>query len=169
VVLEAILSWDRCSKVCLLQRAIAKLPHSVAKEAGMERWLGRYSEAAYALLRIVAGLLFACHGSQKLLGFPGAKNGTVQLGSFMGLAGVIELVGGLLIALGLFTGVAAFLASGQMAVAYFKAHAPDSFWPILNHGELAVLYCFLFLYIATRGGGRYAVDAAFRRQPRVAL
>ena len=135
----------------------------------MERWLGRYSEIAYTLLRIVAGLMFACHGSQKLLGFPPSERGTAPLASLMGFAGVIELVGGLMIALGLFAGFAAFLASGQMAVAYFKVHAPNSVWPILNQGELAVLYCFLFLYIATRGSGRYAIDAAFRRGPRPAL
>ncbi|HEU4887059.1 MAG TPA: DoxX family protein [Thermoanaerobaculia bacterium] len=135
----------------------------------MERWLGRYSEIAYTLLRVVAGLLFACHGSQKLLGFPPGEHGKVPLASLMGLAGVIELVGGLMIALGFFASIAAFLASGEMAVAYFKAHAPESFWPILNHGELPVLYCFLFLYMATRGSGRYSLDAAFRRGPRTAL
>ena len=129
----------------------------------MERWLGRFSETAYTLLRIVAGLMFACHGSQKLFGFPGDGKGGAPIASMMGAAGVIELVGGLMIALGLFAGFAAFLASGEMAVAYFMVHAPNGFWPLLNKGELAALYCFLFLYIATRGSGPYAVDAAFRR------
>jgi putative oxidoreductase len=128
----------------------------------MERWLGRFSEIAYALLRVVAGLMFACHGMQKLFGFPAGKGGA-SLASLMGIAGVIELVGGMMIALGLFAGFAAFLASGEMAVAYFKVHAPNGFWPLLNEGELAVVYCFLFLYIATRGSGPYAIDAAFRR------
>ena len=132
----------------------------------MERWLGRYSEVAYALLRLVAGLMFAVHGSQKLLGIPPGPHGKVPLASLMGVAGVIELVGGLMIALGFFAGFAAFIASGEMAVAYFKAHAPQGPWPILNEGELAVLYCFVFLYIATRGSGRYALDASFTRRTR---
>jgi putative oxidoreductase len=132
----------------------------------MERWLGRYSEIAYTLLRIVAGLMFVCHGTQKLFGFPPSEQGTVKLASIMGLAGVIELVGGLMIALGLFAGLAAFIASGEMAVAYFRVHAPQDFWPLMNDGELAALYCFLFLYIATRGSGRYALDASLRRGPR---
>lgn len=126
----------------------------------MERWLGRWSEAAYALMRVMAGLLFAVHGAQKLFGFLGAKPAATAQ---MQLAGVIELVGGLAIALGLFAGFAAFLASGTMAVAYFQAHAPQGFWPIQNRGELAVLYCFVFLYIATRGSGRYGLDHARRR------
>jgi putative oxidoreductase len=128
----------------------------------MERLLGRYSEAFYALLRIVAGLLFAVHGAQKLFGAFGGQR--VVGNTMMTAAGVIELAGGLMIALGLFASWAAFLASGEMAVAYFQVHAPKSFWPILNGGELAVLYCFLFLYIAARGSGRYSVDAQMRRR-----
>ena len=128
------------------------------------RWLARYSEIAYALMRLMAGLLFAVHGSQKLLGFPPSDHGKPPLMSLFGLAGVIELVGGLMIALGLFAGLAAFIASGEMAVAYFMVHAPNGFWPILNKGEVAVLFCFVFLYIATRGSGRYALDAAFSRK-----
>ena len=124
----------------------------------MERFLGKYSDYFYALLRIVAGLLFAMHGSQKLFGWPGNKP-TVEIASQMGIAGVIELVCGLMIALGLLAGFAAFLASGEMAVAYFMMHAPQAPWPILNQGELAVLYCFLFLYIASRGSGRLSVDS----------
>ncbi len=121
----------------------------------MDRFLGRYSEIAYTLLRVVAGLLFAVHGAQKIFGVLGGTK--MPLASMMGLAGIIELVGGLLIAIGLFTSWAAFLASGQMAVAYFMAHAPQGFWPHLNKGEVAVLFCFIFLYIACRGGGRYSV------------
>ena len=124
----------------------------------MERFLGKYSDYFYAILRIVAGLLFAMHGSQKLFGWPGNKP-TVEIASQMGIAGVIELVCGLMIALGLLAGFAAFLASGEMAVAYFMMHAPQAPWPILNQGELAVLYCFLFLYIASRGSGRLSVDS----------
>jgi putative oxidoreductase len=121
----------------------------------MQRFLGRYSEIAYTVLRVVAGLMFAVHGAQKLFGFLGGQQ--MPLGSMFGVAGVIEFVGGLLIAIGLFTSWAAFIASGEMAVAYFTVHAKAGFWPILNKGELAVLYCFLFLYIACRGGGRYGV------------
>lgn len=123
----------------------------------MTRYLGRFSEVFYAVLRIVAGFLFACHGAQKLFGVLG---GQPQLSNpTMLAAGIIEFGGGVLIALGLWASWAAFVASGQMAVAYFMAHAPNGFWPILNHGELAVLYCFLFLYIASRGSGRYGLDA----------
>jgi putative oxidoreductase len=128
----------------------------------MDRWLGRHAERAYALLRIVAGLLYACHGAQKLFG---ALGGTAMTSNPMMLvAGIIEFGGGLLIAIGLFASWAAFLASGQMAVAYFMVHAKGGFWPIINKGELAVVYCFLFLYVATRGSGPYSVDAALRKR-----
>jgi len=123
---------------------------------------GRYSEILYSLMRFVLGLLFACHGAQKLFG---ALGGKVMTGNpLMLTAGIIEFVGGLLIAVGLFTRVAAFLASGEMAVAYFKAHAPRGFWPMLNEGELAVVYCFVFLFIAAYGAGLYSLDRAFRRR-----
>lgn len=122
----------------------------------MERWLGKCTEVFYALMRIVIGMLFACHGAQKLFG---ALGGESQLGSpLMTTAGVIEFVGGGLVALGLFTGYAAFLSSGLMAVAYFMAHAPRGFWPIVNRGELAVVYCFVFLYVAAKGSGRLSVE-----------
>jgi len=128
----------------------------------MERWLGKCSEVFYSLMRIVIGMLFACHGAQKLFGVLGGQS---QLGSPMMLtAGVIEFVGGGLVALGLFAGYAAFVSSGQMAVAYFMAHAPRGFWPIVNKGELAVVYCFVFLYIASRGSGRLSVDALARKR-----
>ena len=125
----------------------------------MERWLGRYGDVAYALLRIVAGLMFALHGAQKLFGFLGPQmtSQTMPL-----IAGIIEFVGGLLIAVGFEAGWAAFIAAGEMAVAYFMVHAPGSFWPTVNKGELAVLYCFVFLYVATRGSGPYSIDAAVR-------
>ena len=121
----------------------------------MQRYLGRYSEIAYTLLRVIAGLMFAVHGAQKLFGFLGGQQPPV--GSLPWVGGIIELGGGLLIAVGLLTSWAAFIASGEMAVAYFTVHAKNGFWPILNKGELAVLYCFVFLYIACRGGGRYSV------------
>lgn len=122
----------------------------------MEKWLGKYSNFFYALLRIIAGLLFACHGAQKLFGVLG---GTKQTETLMVAAGVIEFFGGILIALGLFAGYAAFIASGQMAVAYFMRHYPDGFWPIANRGELAALYCFVFLYVASVGSGILSIDA----------
>jgi putative oxidoreductase len=124
------------------------------------RFLARYVEICYALLRVVAGLMFALHGAAKILGLGGQK---VPLASLFGAAGLIELVGGLLIALGLFTSVAAFIASGEMAVAYFMVHAPQGLHPVANKGELAALYCFLFLYMAARGSGRYSVDASRTR------
>jgi putative oxidoreductase len=128
----------------------------------MDRWLGRHAERVYTLLRIVAGILFACHGAQKLFG---ALGGTAMTSNPMMLAaGIIEFGGGLLIAIGLLTSWAAFLASGEMAVAYFMMHAKGGFWPILNKGELAVVYCFLFLYIAARGAGPYSADAAMRKR-----
>jgi putative oxidoreductase len=131
----------------------------------METYLGKYSPYFYAILRIVAGLMFALHGTQKLFGFPGDK-APVELFSLMGVAGVIELVAGLLIAFGLFTSYAAFLASGQMAVAFFKAHAPQGLLPNTNGGELAVLYCFLFLYMASQGSGIWSLDG-LRKKRRV--
>ncbi len=114
----------------------------------MERFLGRFSPYIYAILRIVSGLMFALHGSQKLLGFPPSGQPGAPLDAMMTLAGVIELVGGLMIAFGFLTSIAAFIASGQMAVAYFMAHASKGFLPIQNGGVPAVLFCFLFLYIA---------------------
>jgi putative oxidoreductase len=130
----------------------------------MERILGKYSPQLYAILRIVAGLMFAMHGSQKLFGTPGG-NPPVEMASMMGAAGIIELVAGIMIAIGLFTSIAAFIASGEMAVAYFMAHAPKGSLPILNQGELAVLFCFLFLYFAAAGSGIWSVDAARRKRP----
>ena len=129
----------------------------------MERFLGQYSPYLYAVLRIVVGFLFTCHGAQKLfgvLGGMGEPGVTAPLFSMMGLAGVIEVVGGLLVMVGFLTGYAAFIASGQMAGAYFMAHFPQGFWPIQNNGEPAVLFCFVFLYMASRGAGVWSVDRA---------
>jgi putative oxidoreductase len=128
----------------------------------------RTVEVTYCLLRVVAGLLFLQHGGQKLFGwfggFGGQPGATAPLMSQMGLAGVLEFFGGSAILLGLLTRPVAFLVSGEMAVAYFQAHAPHGAWPILNHGESAVLFCFLFLYMAANGSGRWSVDALLRRQ-----
>jgi putative oxidoreductase len=126
----------------------------------MDAILGRFAPQIYALLRIAAGLLFACHGAQKLLGIFGGQR--VPLMSQLGLAGAIELGGGILIALGLLASVIAFIASGEMAVAYFQAHAPRGTFPIQNQGELAVLYCFLFLYVAARGNGIWSLQGGRR-------
>jgi putative oxidoreductase len=124
--------------------------------------LSKYQEETWALLRIVSGFLFLAHGTQKLFGWPGGKEaaGFAELRWF---AGVIETVGGAMIALGFYTAVAAFIASGTMAVAYFKAHASGGFLPIINRGELAVLYCFLFFYMSAKGSGIWSVDSLRRR------
>ena len=120
--------------------------------------LKRYADPVYCIMRLVVGLLFACHGGQKILNFPPAAK-AMQLDTLGTIGGYIELVCGFLIAFGLFTRFAAFLASGMMAVAYFKVHAPGGFFPIINRGEAAVLYCFVFLYMFFYGGGRFSLDA----------
>ena len=122
----------------------------------MPKWFARLSPYFYTLLRVVAGLAFAEHGAQKLFGVLGGK--AVSLVTQYGLAGIIEFVGGIMIALGLFTAPVAFVASGQMAWAYFQQHLPRGFWPIQNGGELAVLYCFIFLYISATGSGKLSLD-----------
>ena len=120
-----------------------------------------WSGPILSVLRIMTGLLFLAHGTTKLIRFPLTdyfKDG-VPLFSFMGFAGLLEVVGGVLIVLGLFTRITAFILSGMMAVAYFMAHAPQGFYPILNGGELAIMYCFVFLYFAAAGGGPWSLDA----------
>ncbi len=121
----------------------------------MGAFLSRFSDHIYANMRIIVGVLFACHGSQKLFGLLGGQK--ASLASLMGLAGFIEFFGGLLVALGFFTTWAAFISSGLMAVAYFMAHASGGFWPIENKGELAVLYCFIFLTIAATGAKKWSL------------
>lgn len=111
-----------------------------------------------SVLRIVTGFLYLEHGMMKLLGFPAPFPRPVELFSLIGLAGVLELFGGALLLVGLFTRPVAFILSGEMAFAYFMAHAPKGFWPILNGGELAALYCFAFLYFALAGGGQWSLD-----------
>ena len=123
----------------------------------MKPFLGAYSSQIYSVARMVVGFLFWQHGAQKLLGVFGQEQ-TVDLFSRLGLAGVIEFVCGGLIALGLFTPVVAFVASGQMAAAFFLAHYPRGGWPVQNAGEPAVLYCFVFLFFATRDSGIWSLD-----------
>jgi putative oxidoreductase len=122
--------------------------------------MAKLSEYVFGIARAVIGLLFACHGAQKLFGVLGGQR--VWGNPLLLAAGILEFFGGLLIALGLFARPVAFLLSGEMAVGYFRGHAPHGFFPIVNHGELAVLYCFIYLYIATRGAGPLSLDAAVR-------
>jgi putative oxidoreductase len=127
---------------------------------------GRWSGYLLSLLRIVAAFLFIAHGTQKLFAWPiDEPRDAAQLLSLMGLAGVLETFGGTLLLLGWLTRPVAFLLAGEMAVAYFMSHLPRGFWPILNRGELPVLYCFLFLYLAAIGGGPWSIDAARSRRP----
>ena len=122
-----------------------------------------------SLLRIIAGLMFMLHGTQKLFVFPAPimpGAGKMALNTLPGFSGLLEVVLGALIAVGLLTRLAAFLASGEMAVAYFKVHAPNGFWPVLNQGELAALYCFVFLYFAFAGPGPWSLDALFNKERR---
>ena len=129
------------------------------------RSISRWEPLMRGILRIVTAFLFMLHGMQKLFVFPSNEPGDpVPLMSLMGMAGVLEVFGGLLILVGLFTRPVAFLLAGEMAVAYFMAHAPNSFWPVLNRGEAAVLFCFLFLYFAVAGAGALSLDSAMGRR-----
>jgi len=128
-------------------------------------WLSRWQPQLLALLRIVTGLLFIEHATQKFFAFPMAFP-MVPLPPLLVAAGVVELVAGVLITLGLFTRLAAFLASGEMAIAYFMMHLPKGFWPAVNKGEAAILFCFIFLYIAAAGPGAWSIDGArLKNQP----
>jgi len=125
----------------------------------------KWSEHLLSVMRIVFAALFMQHGGQKLFDFPIAKaGGSLELFSLMSVAGVLECFGGLLLLLGLFTRPVAFVLAGQMAVAYFMAHFPKGFWPIANRGELAVLFCFGFLYLAAAGGGPWSLDRLYRKR-----
>src|SRR4051812_16600775 len=126
-------------------------------------WLSRWQPQLLALLRIVAGLLFLEHGLSKFFGFPVPFPMPGPLPPLLMAAGVIECMAGALVTLGLFTRVAAFVASGEMAAAYFIQHLPQSFWPLANKGEGAILFCFIFLYLAAAGPGAWSVDAARTR------
>ena len=130
----------------------------------MDRILNTWTPRVLSLLRIVSAFLFMQHGGQKLLGFPAPQRHAFDLFSLSGVAGVLELFGGALLLLGLYTRPVAFLLSGLMAFAYFIAHAPRNFWPLINHGELAALFCFVFLYLALAGGGSWSVDRLLMRR-----
>jgi putative oxidoreductase len=122
--------------------------------------LADWSPRLLGALRIVAGVLFMEHGAQKLLGFPPPDHGSPELFSLLGLAGILERVGGFFILIGLFTRPIAFVLAGEMAVAYWMAHAPKSIYPALNGGDAAILYCFIFLYLVAAGPGAFSVDEA---------
>jgi len=129
--------------------------------------IGGFQPYAVSVLRMVAGFTFFCHGPQKLIGAFGGMGGhgaSAQLTSLLGIAGVLETLGGLLILVGLFTRPAAFILCGEMAVAYFRQHAPRGSWPIANGGELAVLYCFIFLFLVTAGAGPWSLDRVIRKR-----
>lgn len=126
--------------------------------------LSAWAPQVLSVLRIAAALLFMQHGTQKLLDFPSTgEPNELALMSIVGVAGILELFGGALLLVGLFTRPVAFILSGMMAVAYFIAHASSNFFPILNDGELAALYCFVFFYFAFAGGGAWSLDALWRR------
>ncbi len=133
--------------------------------ANSSSFYSKWSPRLLSVLRIVAAFLLMQHGAQKLFGFPAGPQAspTPPLLSMIGFAGALEFFGGLLLLLGLFTRPVAFILSGLLAVAYFIAHAPGGFWPVLNKGELAALYSFVFLYLAAAGGGSWSLDNLWRR------
>lgn len=128
----------------------------------------RWAPYLFSVLRIVVAFLFIAHGTQKMFGVPGSGTPPMPFspGSLIGVAAILETVGGTLMLLGLFTRPVAFILAGEMAVAYFKVHAPQSFWPLLNRGESPVLFCFIYLYFAAAGGGAWALDNLWRRGTR---
>jgi putative oxidoreductase len=119
-----------------------------------------WAPRALALLRIMAAVLFMEHGAQKLLGFPPSSHPMPEMLTLLWFEGVLELVGGFFLLIGLFTRPVAFLLSGAMAVAYWMVHAPNSIFPALNGGDMAILFCFVFLYLAAAGPGAFSVDTA---------
>lgn len=123
----------------------------------------RFRDVSHNLLRVMAGLLFMQHGAQKLFGWLDGRQ-VSELASVSGVAGILEFFGGALMVLGLFTRPVAFILSGEMAVAYFWRHMPGGFWPILNRGELAALFCFIFLFFAAHGPGTWSLDAILGRR-----
>ena len=133
---------------------------------GTPWFLSEWSPRLLSVLRIMAGLLYLAHGTQKLLGFPPMAAGRPMpdLLTLQGISGVLELVGGTLLVLGLFTRPVAFVLSGHMAFAYFIGHAPRNFFPTLNNGDAAILFCFIFLYISAAGPGPWSLDAARARR-----
>jgi putative oxidoreductase len=139
-------------------------PARESGQGGLEIMIStRWAPYLQSVLRIVVAFLFIAHGTQKLFAFPVAEpRDPVPLVSLLGLAALLETLGGLLLLVGLFTRPVAFLVSGEMAVAYFMAHAPHGFWPLLNGGEPAVLFCFVWLYLAAAGPGPWSLDALWR-------
>ena len=133
--------------------------------SNLDSTLAGWTPRMQSVLRIIVGFLLMPHGAQKLFGFLAASPmmGPYPVASLMGFAGVLEFFGGLLFLIGLFTRPVAFILSGFAAVAYFMAHAPGGFWPIVNKGELAVIYCFVFLFFAVAGGGAWSVDRCIGR------
>ena len=128
----------------------------------MDGFLGRYSSYIFAIFRIVCGFLFMLHGTKKLFGLPPTGKPGMPLAGLILVSAIIELIAGLLIMIGFFGSIAAFLASGEMAAAYFMAHQPNGSFPIQNAGETPVLFCFAFLYIASRGSGLWSVDSLMK-------
>ncbi|MGZ5875235.1 MAG: DoxX family protein [Bradyrhizobium sp.] len=131
----------------------------------MTEALAAWTPRALSVLRIITGLLIIQHGMAKLIGYPVVTSfANLQPLSLLGLAGFIELIGGALLILGLFTQPAAFILSGEMAVAYFMVHAPRSFFPLINGGTLAIAYCFACLYLSSAGAGPWSLDAVTKRK-----
>jgi putative oxidoreductase len=129
-------------------------------------WLSRWQPVLLALLRIVTGLLFVEHATSKFFALP-VPFPVHPLPPMLMAAGVVELVAGVLITIGLFTRLAAFIASGEMAIGYFMMHFPQGFWPVVNKGEAAILFCFIFLYLAAAGPGAWSIDEARTRNARI--
>jgi putative oxidoreductase len=144
---------------------MSTISETSADAAGGRSAIAAWAPRVLSLLRIMAALLFIEHGLMKLAAFPAPQPGAPHpLPPILIVAALIELVGGGLLAVGLFTRIAAFIAAGEMAAAYFMVHAPMGFWPAVNHGEPAILYCFVFFYLAFAGGGAWSLDAWLRRR-----
>ena len=133
--------------------------------SGLGNRAAQWQPQLLSVLRIIVAFLFMEHGGEKLFSFPAPFMFHIPAFSLLWFAGVLEVFGGFLILIGLFTRPVAFLLSGEMALAYFMMHAPHGFWPLLNHGEAAVFYCFTFLYMAAAGGGAWSVDSLICRKP----
>jgi putative oxidoreductase len=129
-----------------------------------ESLLARWSSELLSIFRIMAAFTFLQHGTQKMFGFPAEQRVPYEVFTRNGAAGLLEVFGGLLLLFGLFTRPVAFVMSGLMAFAYFLVHAPQGFWPLPNGGDLAVVYCFAFLYMAAAGGGKWSLDGIWRRK-----